>query len=257
MKPIFTVKDKVILITGATGYLGSQMVQDLSEAGAIVIIISRDIQKAKKLCKKFSISIKQAFQIDLTNSKEVSKKFKKINEKFKRIDVLVNNACFAITKKYNEYSENDWHKNFDESLITVDVTTQLITPYLKKTQGRIINIASMYGIVPPNPEVYASDDKVNPLGYGVSKAALIQYTKYMAMQLAKYKITVNSISYGPFPNIEVVKDTKFLKKLAKKTMLKRIGNPNDSSSAIFFLSLDESSYITGQNLVIDGGWTVW
>jgi len=111
--------------------------------------------------------------------------------------------------------------------------------------------------VSPNPEIYSTEEMINPLSYGVGKAGIIQYTKYAAMKLAKYNITVNTISYGPFPNINKVQDKVFLSALSNKTFVKRIGKPEEVTSAVYFLSLDESSYITGQNIVVDGGWTSW
>lgn len=119
--------------------------------------------------------------------------------------------------------------------------------------GRIINISSMYGIVPPNPNVYESEEYMNPIGYGVGKAGIIQYSKYMSVVLAKYNITVNSISFGPFPDPVLVDDINFIKKLGEKTVLGRVGSSKEAVSPVFFLALDESSFITGQNIIVDGG----
>lgn len=258
MKKIFSIKDKVIIVSGATGYLGSQIVKDLSKAGAVVIVLSTTFSKAKRLCSKLNIPIEQAFQIDISNKKNIKKTIKEIYNKFSKIDVLVNNAYFGISKKFSDYTKRDWQKSLKGTIVSLDYMVQVITPYLKSNkQSRIINITSMYGIVAPNPEIYSSEDMINPLSYGVGKAGMIQYTKYSAMMLAKYNITVNSISYGPFPNIDIVKDKQFLKKLANKTFFKRIGSPFEVTSVIYFLSLDESSYITGQNIIVDGGWTSW
>lgn len=258
MKNIFSIKNKVILISGSTGYLGSQMVKDLSKAGAIVIVLSTNLKKAKKLCSDFNISKKQAFEIDISDKKNIKEVIKKIYQKFNKIDILVNNAYFGVSKKFDSYTKNDWNKSLDGTIISLDYMIQAVIPYMKSNiNSRIINISSMYGIVAPNPDIYSSEDTINPLSYGVGKAGIIQYTKYSAMMLAKYNITVNTISYGPFPNINIVKDKKFLNKLANKTFLKRIGNPKEVTSAIYFLSLDESSYLTGQNIIVDGGWTSW
>ena len=258
MKNIFSIKNKVIVVTGATGYLGSKMVEHLSLAGAIVIVLSTKIDKAIKLCSRLKISSKQAFEINIADSSSVEKVIKEIYDRFKSIDILVNNAYFGVTKKFGNYTKDDWNKSLDGTIISLDSMIKTVVPYMKKnSQSRIINISSMYGIVAPNPEVYPSEAMINPLSYGVGKAGIIQYTKYSAMMLSKYNITVNTISYGPFPNINLVKDKKFLKNLADKTMIKRIGKPKEVTSAIYFLALDESSYITGQNIVVDGGWTSW
>lgn len=258
MKDIFSIEGKVILLTGATGYLGSKMVEMLSLKGAIVIVLSRDILKAQELCSRLNIPSNQAFQIDVSDKESVSKTVKEVYQRFSKIDILINNAYFVVTKLFKEYSKEDWKKSFEGTVISIDIMTQALIPYMKKnTKSRIINISSMYGMVSPNPDVYSSEEMINPLSYGVGKAGAIQYTKYSAMMLAPYNITVNTVSYGPFPNIDTVKDKTFLNNLANKTFVKRIGNPEEVVSAIYFLSLDESSYVTGQNIVVDGGWTSW
>ena len=255
---IFSIQDKVILITGATGYLGSAMTRDLSLALAKVIVCSTSMKKALTLCDELNLSPDQAYTLDITDKNSIENTLNSILQKYGKIDVLVNNAYFGCSKKFGEYEDSEWFKSFDGTVVAVDKMTQAVIPYLKQSgNGRIINITSMYGLVAPNPDVYPDPDMINPIAYGVGKAGIIQYTKYSAMQLAKDKITVNCISYGPFPNINNVKDDVFLENLAKKTMLKKIGKPEEVSSAVFFLSLDESSYITGQNIVVDGGWTAW
>lgn len=257
MKRIFSIKDKVILITGATGYLGSKMVEHLDKVGAIVIVLSTNLSKSKELCETLQMNKEQAFEIDVSSKESISSTLESIYKKFKKIDIVINNAYFGVSKKFEEYSKADWNVSLDGTIVSVDAVTQLAVEYMKNTGGRIINISSMYGMVAPNPEVYSSEEMINPLSYGVGKAGIIQYTKYAAMKLAKYNINVNTVSYGPFPNLNVVKDSEFIQALSSKTFLKRIGKPEEVTSAIYFLCLDESSYITGQNIVVDGGWTSW
>jgi NAD(P)-dependent dehydrogenase (short-subunit alcohol dehydrogenase family) len=258
MKSIYSIKEKVIVITGATGYLGSKMVEHLSIAGAKVIVLSTKLSRSIELCKKLDIDNAQAFEIDVSSKDSIKQTFHQVYNKFGKIDVLVNNAYFGVNKKFDDYAKEDWYKSLDGTIISADTATHEVAEYMKcNAQSRIINISSMYGMVSPNPEVYPTKDMINPLSYGVGKAGLIQYTKYSAMMLAKYNITVNAISYGPFPNINNIKDTNFLSALSNKTFVKRIGKPEDVTSAVYFLSLDESSYITGQNIVVDGGWTSW
>jgi NAD(P)-dependent dehydrogenase (short-subunit alcohol dehydrogenase family) len=115
----------------------------------------------------------------------------------------------------------------------------------------------MYGIVSPNPKNYSSKKDNNPTHYGSMKAALIQYTKYASVNLAKYNIRVNSISPGAFPNLPIKKNKKFLSKLKKNIPLNRIGLPSDIKTSIIYLSSKNSSYVTGTNLIVDGGWTAW
>ena len=259
MNKLFSIKDKVIVITGATGYLGSKMTEDLSLSGAKVIVLSRKLSRAKELCLRLNIPIKQAVEIDISSKKNIDTAFKYIYDNFFTIDVLVNNAYYGVAKKFTDYSTEDWHKSFDGTVGSVDMVTQAVLPNMRNNNsGRIINIASMYGMVAPNPEVYPYEKMINPLSYGVGKAAIIQYTKYLAMMVGKEGITVNAISYGAFPNsAKPENDEIFLQNLSTKTFIKRIGSLQEVTSAIYFLSLDESSYVTGQNIVVDGGWTSW
>ena len=257
-KNLFSIKNKVILITGATGYLGSKMTEHLHQSGAIVIVFSTSILKATKRCNDLQISSTQAYEVDVSSRNSISLAFKKVFNDFGRIDVLINNAYYGVNKKFDQYTTKDWNKSLEGTIVSIDFTTQEVIQYMKKNfKSSIINISSMYGMVSPNPDVYSHEDMINPLSYGVGKAGIIQYTKYMAMKLAQYNINVNTVSYGPFPNIELVTDKDFLNKLSAKTFLKRIGKPEEVTSALFFLSLDESSYITGQNIIVDGGWTSW
>ena len=259
MSELFSIKNKVFVITGATGYLGSKMVEHMHSSGAVVIVLSRTLNKAQALCNKLGIDKKQALEIDISSKKSINLPFKYIFEKFSTIDVLVNNAYFGVNKKFTEYSKKDWHKSFDGSVGSIDMVTQTALNYMRGNKsGRIINIASMYGMVAPNPDVYPVKELINPLSYGVGKAAIIQYTKYLAAMLGEEGITVNAISYGPFPNSDKPENSEiFLQNLAKKTFVKRVGSPKEVTSAVYFLSLNESSYITGQNVVVDGGWTSW
>jgi len=258
MQTIYSIKDKVIVLTGGTGYLGSKMAEHLSLAGATVVVLSTDIKKSVNLCKKLHMPIEQAFEIDVSSERSVFDTFQQIFNLFGRIDVLVNNAYYGVSKQFDEYTKDDWHKSLEGIIVSIDITTQAVVPYMQKNnKGKIINISSMYGMVSPNPDVYSDESMINPLSYGVGKAGVIQYTKYVAMKLAKYNINVNTISYGPFPNTDLVKDEIFINKLGNKTFLKRIGKPDEVTSAVYFLSLDESSYVTGQNIVVDGGWTSW
>ena len=124
--------------------------------------------------------------------------------------------------------------------------------------GSIVNVASMYGIVSPQPAAYAgSPDFHNPPAYGAAKAGVIQYTRYAAVHLAPDGVRVNAISPGPFPSPSVQEDPAFIAGLAARVPLGRIGRPEDLVGPLVFLLSDASRYVTGHNLVVDGGWTIW
>lgn len=128
---------------------------------------------------------------------------------------------------------------------------------LEKRKGTILNIASMYGVVSPNPEIYGTSGQNNPANYGAGKAAIIQFTRYLACHYGRKGIRANSISPGPFPNDQTQLNKEFIAQLSNKTALGRIGLPDELKGAVLLLVSSAGSYITGQNLAVDGGWTAW
>ena len=137
--------------------------------------------------------------------------------------------------------------------------TQAVSQRMKSVKkGAIVNISSMYGLVSPQPNLYDDFPQFhNPPAYGISKAGVIQFTKYAACHLAEYNIRVNCISPGPFPSQTVQTHDKFIDELGKRVPLKRIGKPDEMIGPVIFLLSDAASFITGHNLVVDGGWTIW
>ena len=155
-------------------------------------------------------------------------------------------------------TSQEWRLGINGNLNQFFDFIQIVTPFLKKSEnGKIINVASMYGMVVPDLNIYdGREELLNPPNYGTAKAGVIHLTKYYAMYLAKYNINVNAISPGPFPSLDVQKDKGFVQRLEQKTKLKRIGKPNDLKGVIALLSSSASNYITGQNICVDGGWTI-
>lgn len=128
---------------------------------------------------------------------------------------------------------------------------------MKKKKGVILNIASMYGHVAPDYRIYPDLRYTNPPSYGAAKAGVIQLTKYMASFLSPYGIRVNALSPGPFPHPETQTNRRFLEQLQNRNPMRRIGVPEDLKGAVALLCSDAGSYMTGQNLCVDGGWTIW
>ena len=128
---------------------------------------------------------------------------------------------------------------------------------IKQRQGSIINIASMYGVVSPNPEIYGTSGQNNPPFYGAAKAGIIQLTKYLACHYVKDGVRANCISPGPFPNLDTKMNKDFIENLSRKTPMNRVGQPAELQGIAVLLASDASSYINGQNIGVDGGWTVW
>lgn len=253
----FELKGKVAIVTGGYGHLGKSMTEALSEAGAIVIVCDLDkntFNKAFSDCKNIKFE-----KIDISSSESINTAFNNIFNEYKNIDILLNCAFFTKWNLPELMTDDEWQNGIDGTLNSIFKCIKAVVPYMKKNNGgEIINIGSMYGMVSPDFRIY-DDSKVflNPPNYGAAKAGVIQLTKYYAVYLAKHNIRVNTISPGSFPSLKVQKNTNFIDKLESKVPMKRIGRPEELKGAVVFLASEASSYITGQNIVVDGGYTIW
>lgn len=260
---MFDLHGEVAVITGGTGYLGYTMAEALSEHGAIVVIAGRIESKCKKTAKEISDKTGNlciGIELDISSIDSVSKGLQVVSQEFSSFNILINNAYYSSANNLEEITIDEWHNGLDGTVTGTMYCIQKALPYMKEStqfNRSIINIASMYGIVSPNPAIYGDTGYDNPPNYGAGKAAVIQLTKYSACHLAKYNIRVNSISPGPFPFPSVQENSWFIKQLEDKVPLKRIGEPTDLKGSVVFLASGASSYITGHNLVVDGGWTAW
>lgn len=246
------IKDKVVLITGGYGYLGKALSLGLATLGAKVIVAGRS---KDKFDVSFQSNLSTDFiQMDILNIESINNAVIEIEKKYKKIDSLINNA-FSMSGGIDTNSV--FERGILGSLASVEAVTQAFLPLLlKSNSSSIINIASMYGVVAPDFSIYETcKEQESPLAYGAAKAGVIQLTKYYASKLSQDGVRVNCISPGPFPNVDNVSDKEFLEKLKSKTLLKRIGKPEELVGPCEFLISESSSFITGHNLIVDGGWT--
>lgn len=260
LKELFSLKNKTVFITGGSGYLGTAMCEALAELGSDIIIGSRDKVKCEQFAKRLEIKygIKASgIYVNILEINTIKEALLFIKENYKKLDILINSAWSGKKNTFESITIDDWKYDIDVCLNSVFYTIKEALPYLKGTKGVIVNIASMYGHIAPDYRIYDETKFTNPPSYGAGKAGVIQLTKYLASFLSPYGIRVNAISPGPFPRPEVQKNTSFMEKLSSKNMLNRIGYPEDLKGAIALLCSDASSYITGQNICVDGGWGVW
>lgn len=255
MKNVFSLSDKVIAITGGYGHLGRSISEGLRDAGGQVIVLGKNKDKYDKA---FDDKVNIHFTYcDISNTTSIKKALQDIYWQFGKIDVLINNACYLKGGEIDNMNDDSWNETIDGVLSSVHRCIREVLPYMRKIgAGRIINVASMYGIVAPDFKVYEDFPKfINPPHYGAAKAGVIQLTKYFASLLGRENILVNCVSPGPFPNVKTQNSLEFMKKLSNKTLIGRIGQPHELQGVFTFLSSQASSYITGQNISVDGGWT--
>jgi gluconate 5-dehydrogenase len=194
----------------------------------------------------------------VSSTDEVKQAFSRVFEEHQAIDVLVNNAVSVRGRDPLQISDPEWEYSVDGALSSVYRCIREVAPYLVRNgRGKIINISSMYGMVSPDFRIYEDCPAfLNPPHYGAAKAGVIQLTRYFARYLGPHNIQVNCISPGPFPNESVQHNQGFVHALEERTALGRIGRPEDLVGAVVFLSSAAADFVTGHNLVVDGGWTI-
>ena len=263
---IFSLNGKTALVTGGGGHLGQYISEALALAGAEVYMIGRDEKELLKIATEIKKFNDKCFykKINLTDHSQVDTLINDINISSGKLDIIVNNAYSGSTGTIFDGDDSDYQNSYN---IVVTSVAYLIKNSIKLLQkgvnasnekASIINIASMYGMVSPYDDIYANSGHNSPPWYGCAKAALIQFTRYTSVHLAKHDIRVNCISPGAFPSYEIQKSMPELcERLKSKIPFKRLGSPEELIGAILFLASNASSYCTGINLPIDGGWTSW
>ena len=218
--------------------------------------VTKNIEKVGGKCTFTSV--------DVTNESQIDKLLLEIKYKKGKLDVIINNAYSGNSGTLIKGKTQDYQDAFaltvSSSAYLIKSATNLLKTGVKKSgkTASIINISSMYGLVSPDPRIYGLSGENSPPWYGAAKAALIQYTRYAAIHMAHDQIRVNCISPGPFPSQDLKKKLPdFWSKLEDKTPLGRLGKSNELQGAILFLASNASSFCTGINLPIDGGWTAW
>jgi len=257
-KQLFSLKGKVAVITGGAGLIGKELVKGLAESGAVVVLCDIDSNKGKKIASELAaLSLNVIFQpLDITRENSIHKLIKLLDKEFKHIDIWINNA-YPKTKdwgvKFEQIKFDSGKKNLEMHLGGYFLCCQKVAQYMRKQKsGVIINLGSIYGLVGPDFGIYQGTQMTVPAVYSAIKGGIINFSRYLAAYYGKDNIRVNVISPG---GIYDRQPSSFVKRYTEKTLLKRMGSPSDVVSAAIFLASDAAKYITGHNLVVDGGWT--
>jgi len=261
LKSLMDLSGRTFLISGGAGLLGSEISDGLAELGARVIIASRNLHA----CEAVAAAIGArwggevfADTVDITDPATVTALFDRIGERHGPLNGLVNCSGYGRKNTWESIGEADWMSDIDVSLTGPFRMAKGATQMLKQTSGVVLNVASMYAHVAPDHRLYDGERYANPPSYGAAKAGVLQLTRYMASFLSPYGIRVNAISPGPFPLEQTQTDNPdFIGRLGEKTMAGRIGRAHEVKGAAVLLCTDAASYITGETIAIDGGWTAW
>ena len=265
MNNIFSLQGKNVILTGGCGNLGRIMGKNLLDFGARLFVVDVIDTPQPDL-----VGDVHYIKCDLSKTESIQEMLAKVEKIGGSVDVLINNAAYGggaggkkMTKtRIEDFDDETWAYGLDG---TVGVTFRCIRevipymsiPFFKRAGGgSIVNIASMSGIVAPDHTIYGDTGNNSPVTYGAGKAGVVQLTKYTASYLGRDGIRVNAITPGPFPKISAT-DPDFLKILQNKTMMGRTGDAQELAGALILLCSDASSFMTGANIVVDGGWTAW
>ena len=265
---LFRLDGKVAVITGAAGLIGRNHSQALADAGAIVIACDLDEGAAEDVASTLGPS-HMGRGLDVTNPGSLSALREELLERYGTIDILVNNAAIndmvenptlaAELSKFENYPLTLWKRVLDVNVTGVFLCCQVFGAVMAaRRSGSIVNIASTYGVVAPDQSIYRTPDGAQPFfkspAYPASKGAVIMLSKFLATYWGSNGVRVNTLSPGGVENNQA---EYFIENYSAKTPLGRMAAPSDYMGALVFLASDASAYMTGHNLLVDGGWTAW
>jgi NAD(P)-dependent dehydrogenase (short-subunit alcohol dehydrogenase family) len=280
MDETFNLDRKVAIVTGALGLLGKHHCRALARAGATVVVADLDEAASQHFAGDLSRETAAArrrsaapeavgLSLDVTKRPSVEQLHKAVLQRYGRVDVLVNNAAIndmfesptagAELSRFENYPLDLWQRSFDVNVTGTFLCSQVIGAEMaRRGAGSIINIASTYGTVAPDQSIYKKPDGSQSFfksaSYPATKGAVLALTRFIATYWGKDGVRANAISPGGVSNGQ---DDHFVENYSARTPLGRMAKPNELGGALVFLASDASSYMTGANLVVDGGWTAW
>nr|WP_295924533.1 SDR family oxidoreductase [uncultured Dyadobacter sp.] len=255
---ILNLKDKHIWVFGAAGYLGQATVLALHSLGAKVLCVDLG-SRAEAFVKKENLTGATYAELDIRDTLRAEQFVSDQIAQSGVPDGYVNLTTATTAKKMEELTADDFDAVNHGGLTATFILTRAVGARMAAlNRGSMVLFSSMYGSVSPYPEVYHEPMNKNPLEYGVGKAGISQMSRYLAVHWGKYNVRCNCIAPGPFPNPDVQEtQPAFVARLAQKSPMGRIGQASEIAGSVAFLLSDAASYITGQDLAVDGGWTCW
>ena len=270
----FDLTGRVAVVTGGVGLLGSEFCRTLAEAGAAVAVVDLNSAAAAQVAEALTKAGHMALAVptDITQPESVNAMVEKVVSSFGRLDILVNSAALdpkfdpdAVSKgiapgNFEEYPLEQWNAALNVNLTGMFLVTQACVKQMlaQGKKGSIINICSTYGLNGPDQRIYRKPDgsqpAFKPVYYTVTKAGVLGFTKYLSAYYMETEIRVNALTPGGVFNNH---DETFVKNYSAKTILGRMARKDEMNGALLFLASEASSYMTGNNLVVDGGWTAW
>lgn len=267
---LFDLNDKVVVVTGGMGQLGRQFVKTLSGHNARIVIldIAVDHDQVGTAFADIPEDRLFAFSCDITSREQIEQALEKIQTKWETPFGLINNAALdsppgspaSENGPFENYPEDSWDKVMEVNSKGVFLLCQVFGGAMAAAgKGSIVNVSSIYGVVSPNQDIYqyrrdSGEEFYKPVAYSASKSSLLNLTRYLATYWAKRSVRVNTLVLGGVFNNQ---DAEFLKGYCNRIPIGRMANPDEYNGSIIFLMSDASSYMTGSEMVLDGGWTAW
>ena len=267
LKKLFDLRKQVAILTGSAGRLGSRFAEVLSSVGSNVILVDIEKKQNKSLVNKIRKKYDTkplAVNCDITDESQIKEMIKKVISKYGQIDILVNNAHYVERTDHRRYSSFEnypldlWEKTTAENLRGLFLCSREVGKIMnQQKRGVIVNISSIYGLIGADQRIYGKSKLNSPVSYAVTKGGLVNLTRYLAAYWEGKNIRVNTLTLGGVFDKRLHKDKTFVKRYSEKTILGRMATKGDYDGALLFLVSNASSYMTGANLIVDGGWTAW
>lgn len=260
IQELFNLQGKVAILTGAAGWLGSAMSRALAEAGATLAITSREAERAEAFAATLPGSGHIGLAFDQGDDTAIPGLVATVIARLGQVDILVNNAYGGTAPSIATATAADFDRAYHTGVTAYFLLARAVADHLRSRQvgGSIINIASMYGVVASYPDAYTDLPVNSPPNYHGLKGGLVHLTRHLAAYWAKDKIRVNAISPGPFPTPKTrSSQPEFIGRLEQKVPMGRMGEPEELKGLVVLLASEAGNYMTGQNILVDGGWTAW